>query len=1116
MRRTWTGLVACKRLHWSILEVQVTLLESCRMNILFTSASAEARIQRALAWLSEQDTSKGVLVVGSSRTSADELVRNVAISCQAVFGWHRLTLIQVARSVSSWASQETAASVGHLAQKAILSRAVDALRASSGLGRFERVSDAPGFVQAARDAIEEAGLQSVPNDVLSQEAPDFSALAREYRSQLAEAGMVDRVDVIRNAYTALSAGAFTHLLIGLPTLFLDVPLRFAEEVSLVRGLAERATGALATVQVGDDRSLAGFTDALAVSPEEGRSESDAGELADMRYRLFDSTASGETADLQETGLDIFSEAGEHPECVEIGRRIHRLARSGIPFDRISILVHSPELYRPHLEDALSRAGIPAYFAQGVTRPDPSGRAFISLLLCASEGLSARRFAEYLSLGQVPEATGEGEPPAALDEGDRWVSPDDELMSDEDSPPATDQLDMFAPVPEPSPPVVAGTLRAPRRWERLLVEAAVIGGMGRWKRRLQGLENELLLKLDDRDNLDEATAERLQRELDHLKSLREYAIPILTDLEAFLKPDLWSVWIDRLTALATRCLREPGRVLSILADLAPMGSVGPVDVSEVYRVLAPNLLELTERPEAFRYGKVFVAPVSVARGLSFDVVFIPGMAERLFPRKIIQDPILSDRLRRKLDDRLETNRDRVSDERLALRIAMGTAREQVVMSFPRVDLEHGRQRVSSFYALESLRAATGKLPSISDLDRQAQADRSTRPGWPAPKDQMEAIDHAEFDLSIIDALLDTDEDAAAGSARFLITSNAHLARSLRWRWMRYANSWTVADGLMIRKRVGRDSIEQHRLSVRAYSPTSLQAYAACPYQFFLQAIQRLSPREEAEAIERLDPLQRGALIHDIQFQALTALRDQHMLPINELELGQANEVLANAVKSVSDKYRDRLAPAIDRVWNDALAAIHADLREWLYRMSQDESGYVPWRFELSFGLRDIERSDEHSQPEPIELKAGFLLRGCIDLIERNAQGALRVVDHKTGRVHIPPGAIIAGGESLQPLLYGLATQVLFPDAPSVSAEIYYCTSAGLFETRGFTFQDNAKLIAKRLAETIDESIHRGQLPAAPKEGACEHCNFTAICGHQEEYRTERKPDIPQLTWLRSLT
>ena len=31
----------------------------------------------------------------------------------------------------------------------------------------------------------------------------------------------------------------------------------------------------------------------------------------------------------------------------------------------------------------------------------------------------------------------------------------------------------------------GQLRAPRRWERLLVDAAVIGGRDRWRRRIRG-------------------------------------------------------------------------------------------------------------------------------------------------------------------------------------------------------------------------------------------------------------------------------------------------------------------------------------------------------------------------------------------------------------------------------------------------------------------------------------------------------------------------------------------------------------------------------------------------------------------------------------------------------
>jgi len=36
-------------------------------------------------------------------------------------------------------------------------------------------------------------------------------------------------------------------------------------------------------------------------------------------------------------------------------------------------------------------------------------SFVALISCAIEKLSARRFSEYLSLGQVPDATPEGEP-----------------------------------------------------------------------------------------------------------------------------------------------------------------------------------------------------------------------------------------------------------------------------------------------------------------------------------------------------------------------------------------------------------------------------------------------------------------------------------------------------------------------------------------------------------------------------------------------------------------------------------------------------------------------------------------------------------------------------------
>ena len=185
------------------------------------------------------------------------------------------------------------------------------------------------------------------------------------------------------------------------------------------------------------------------------------------------------------GLDgtvtIVSAPGEMHEAVEIARRIQEEARRGVAFDNIAVLCHVGERYGPYLEEALNRAGIPAYFATGTRRPEPGGRALLQLLSCASENLSAKCFAEYLSLAQVPD------PDATIATADVFALAEAEVFS---APLAAD-LDLPPPIPETEPPevspvpVVEGTLKAPWRWEKLLVESAVIGGRDRWQRRLAG-------------------------------------------------------------------------------------------------------------------------------------------------------------------------------------------------------------------------------------------------------------------------------------------------------------------------------------------------------------------------------------------------------------------------------------------------------------------------------------------------------------------------------------------------------------------------------------------------------------------------------------------------------
>ncbi len=202
-----------------------------------------------------------------------------------------------------------------------------------------------------------------------------------------------------------------------------------------------------------------------------------------------------------TPWQIFSAPGEGREAVEIVRRVLREADAGVPFDEVAVLLRAPHTYLGLLEHAFARAGVPAWFERGTRRPDPAGRAFLALLACADEGLSARRFAEYLSLGQVPSgptATGMGTGPngdrqgpvpndsggsVPLDAADALLPPDERAAD----PPPIDEAPTATE--RDGSRVVAGTLRAPWRWEELLVEAYVIEGLARWQRRLPGLRNE---------------------------------------------------------------------------------------------------------------------------------------------------------------------------------------------------------------------------------------------------------------------------------------------------------------------------------------------------------------------------------------------------------------------------------------------------------------------------------------------------------------------------------------------------------------------------------------------------------------------------------------------------
>jgi ATP-dependent helicase/nuclease subunit B len=1047
-----------------------------------------------------------LLVVAASRGAADEFALALAAARGATFG---ITRVSVAELVARLALPALA---GHgltpsapLSDEAVAARVADALAKENALDYFGPVAGMPGFPRALSRTLGELRMAGLTPDRLAGHPAneDLSALLATAIDERAKAGAVDYATLLATATSELTARP--HLLADRAVLLLDVAITSSAEEAFVEAVIAAAKTAIATIPSGDSRTLSaiGSPGHQASGPPGHRGI--AGSALVRLQRFLFSTETPPPGE-QDDSVVLFSAPGEGREAVEIARRLLREAERGVPFDDMAVLLRAPQTYLGVLEHALDRAGIPAWFHRGTRRPDPAGRALLALLACADEDLSARRFAEYVSLGQVP-LTEAGD-------ADRWSPPAEEVV--EALLPPEERAEDVQPEEEAQAATargetardVAGTLRAPWRWEDLIVEAAVIGKLDRWQRRLKGLEHEYDRRIREASSEDpEASRVRaLIRDREQLQALRLFAEPILGEMAEWPVEQSWGAWLAALERLAPRVIARPERVVRVLRELAPLAAIGPVRLREVRDVLTPRLSTLTHEPPRRRHGRVFVGTPSAARGRSFTVVFVPGLAERMFPQKIREDSLLPDQRRTAADAALATQPRRAADERLQLTLAVGAAAERLYVSFPRVELNESRPRVPSFYVLDIVRAIEGRIPAAHGIaERAFQAGAATL-AWPAPKDPDAAIDDFEHDLATMGSLLASRADSVKGRARYLYELSPELQRSLTSRWLRWhRRQWESADGLIRSHDTTRAALAAQRIGQRPYSLTALQRFSSCPYQFLMAAVYRLAPLEAPAPLQKIDPLTRGDLFHQFQAAALRRLQQEGLLPLSMDVLPRAQQLLTEAIRGVHDREYDRLNPAIERVWKDEMASMTHDLRIWLEKLAEEGAEWTPERFEFAFGLPDAEGRDPRSTAEPALVDGRFELRGSIDMIERHRQTRfLRVTDHKTGRNRTRAGeTVIDGGRVLQPVVYGLALKALFPEETVYSGRLFFCTTTGGFETYEIPLMGDAPRRGLEVLEIVDRAIERGTLAARPAPDACGYCDFQVVCGRDEERRTRRK-------------
>jgi putative RecB family exonuclease len=275
--------------------------------------------------------------------------------------------------------------------------------------------------------------------------------------------------------------------------------------------------------------------------------------------------------------------------------------------------------------------------------------------------------------------------------------------------------------------------------------------------------------------------------------------------------------------------------------------------------------------------------------------------------------------------------------------------------------------------------------------------------------------------------------------------------------------TVSDVLETRARAGLEPGDPPggspaRRGRSALSPSRINDFKRCPLLFRLRVIDRLPEPPSAAAA-------RGTLVHAV-LERLFDLPTAHRTPAAaHALLGPEWERLVAGEPDLAGLFADDGALA---AWLDGARALLS-----AYFTVEDPRRLEPAERELLC---------------EVELPSGVLVRGIVDRLDVARDGALRVVDYKTGRSPAEPYAATA---VFQPRFYALVLWRLRGVLPRRLQLVY------LGDARVITYDpDEQSLLAtERVVEAVWAAIRRAtaaqDFPARPSR-LCGWCAHRALC------------------------
>ncbi|HEY7411987.1 MAG TPA: PD-(D/E)XK nuclease family protein [Vicinamibacteria bacterium] len=1030
-----------------------------------------------------------VVLLVPSRAAAVELPRRVALSGRALAGVYAMTVRDLARALAEprllgrgllpWDHGHAALLAAHLLDTTPAFPLPASVPRPPVAAALARTLGTLRLAGASADALEPLAAVAGADD--RARLAGLSALWRGYWAAV-EGRHADRACLLA---AAASGVADADWLAGAEALVTDDLELAPLEQDLLAALAQRiplrrlARTRPAALRRG---SFVEWAEAHAV-PEAAPDSTLVAPLAPeavpaglqrLREGLFEAPAGTAAAD---GSVELLTAAGEAAEARAVVRRVLRAAGEGVAFEDMGILLPRPEPYAALFTDLLGLAGVPHRLHPSL--PLRTGRRARSLLLLfRCQGLGRAAVMEFLTFVPAP-----------------WAS----LLG--------------ADVPARS-----------AAWDALSRRAGIVSGLDRWR---TGLRAEAAReRAEAAAQQDALRVERGRQRAEDAETLLRLVERLAETLDRLRGEASWAEWRDRLQAAYDEWVAPHGgpveplehqAVRDVIGDLGGLGALSPrAPWPEVESVLEARFADERMPLEAQAAGAVHVGALDALAGVPFRLAAVPGLVEGGFPGVVRPDPFLLDAEREALTapppvrgpaapasrsrqlslfdapaapppPALATTHDRLREARRAFHRAVSQATERLVLSYPRADPRHGRERQPSLFFVAA--AATLHGRPLSSLELAAAVAEDVLDD--VPFDDL--ADRGERDRRRARTGGREAEAALAASAPFFAASR----RAARQRW---SSRLTAYDGLVafgLRELAeGPEAEAAARVRARLdpvtggpVSASRLATYSRCGFQYLLQHVLRLEALEEPEERKRLDPLERGSLFHEVAERFLRERRDTGELPVRDTE--EQRRRLLEIADACLEAHVAASPPLFTLLWEKERARFHQTVLDWFAREVRQASRSTPAWFEVSFGpARERAPGEPHSEePLEVDLGDGRVLRvsGKIDRIDTRADG-LVLRDYKTGRAPRDQGGVFRGGRQLQIPFYVLAAQRLFPGRPVVQAFLDYVDAGRPVDfdpaiARGADFQG----VLRALVDAIGAGVF------VQEPSSCDWCEYTAACG-----------------------